>query len=80
MTRYRLLVHCNVCDALHSLPLACSLDDGPRQTTTVAAVFNGKAVPDWLASVTQCTLTCTATGSRFTPEDNTQIFLVPLEG
>jgi hypothetical protein len=78
MVRYKLLVHCNVCDGLHCLPIACSLDNGPLQTSTVAQIFDGKGVPEWLASVSQCSLMCPTTGRRFTPEDNTQILLVPL--
>ena len=78
MVRYRLQVHCNGCDGLHSLPIACSLDIGPLETSTVAQIFDRKAVPDWLASVSHCAWMCPATGKRFTPADRTHIFFVPI--
>ena len=79
MTRYRLQVHCNVCGDFHPLPVACSLENGPPKITSVRDSFDGKRVPDWLESVSGSKLKCPATGMRFTPEDEAEIFLVPIK-
>jgi hypothetical protein len=78
MTRYRLQVYCNVCGDFHPLSIACSLENGPPKITSVRDIFDGKHVPDWLESVAGSKLKCPATGMRFTPEDEAEIFLVPI--
>jgi hypothetical protein len=79
MARYKLLVHCNACGDFHHLPIACSLENGPPKIKSVQDVFDGKGFPEWLACVSESTLTCPATGRRFMPDDQRDIFLVPIE-
>jgi hypothetical protein len=79
MARYRLQVHCNACGDFHPLPIACSLENGPPKIKSMHEAFEGKGFPEWLACVSESTLTCPVTGRRFIPDDEKYIFLVPVK-
>ena len=77
MTHYRLQVHCTVCDGLHLLPLAVTLQDAPAERKSIGEAYIGKQVPDLLAAVSGAPLKCPEKAKLFLPE-NGDIFLLPL--
>ena len=61
------------------MPIACSLENGPPKIKSIQDAFDGKGFPEWLACVSESTLTCPATGRRFRPDDERHILLVPIK-
>ena len=78
MARYRVHVHCNACGGFHLLPIACSIENGPQKIKSVQDAFDGNHFPEWLACVSESTLTCPATGRRFRV-DTRDLFFVPIK-
>ena len=61
------------------MPVAVTLQDGPTERKSIDKVYSGKQLPDSLAVFSVTALKCPKIGKPFTPESNSDIFLVPLE-
>jgi hypothetical protein len=79
MARYRLQVSCHLCGALHLLPVAYALRDGPPEKQSIAEAY-GENVPNLLAFISSNVVECPTTGRRFAPQNSWQVFLLPIEG
>ena len=77
MTQYRVLVFCTDCGRTHPMRTTLSLKDGPPQKATVAAAYNGKALPLEVVGLLKKDSLCPESARPVLLDDPEKVYLTP---
>lgn len=79
MPAYDISAHCQDCGHDHPVLLRLHIDEVLQQKQSIAELFQGRAIPAQIAAIRGYNTFCPISGRKFRLDNDSEVFLVPLE-